>query len=81
MELGKKVCSRCGREMRPGSTRCTACNIYQYRRTPRLIVGFFLVLLFFLFCGAIYYLTARQGARILAWSTSFLIGQDMFLAS
>jgi len=43
-----------------------------------LIAGFCLILLFFLFCGAIYYLTAKQGARILVWSSALLLGQDMF---
>lgn len=61
MELGTKTCSRCGRKLRPGSTRCAACNINLHRSTPRLLMSMFLVLLLALFCGALYYLMTRQG--------------------
>jgi hypothetical protein len=37
-----------------------------------MILGLFLVLLFILFCGAIYYLVARQGGRMLAWTSALL---------
>lgn len=72
MELGTKSCSRCGRKLRPGSTRCAACNINLHRRTPRLLMGFFLVLLLALFCGALYYLMTRQG-RAFALASAFSV--------
>jgi hypothetical protein len=60
MELGTKVCNRCGRKLRPGSTRCAACNVNLYRRTPRLLTGMFLVLMFAAFCAALYFFMSRQ---------------------
>jgi hypothetical protein len=61
-----KVCGKCGRKLRSGTSRCPACNINFYRRTPRLIFGLILVILFALFCSAIYFLV-RFKTRTFVW--------------
>jgi len=38
-----------------------------------MVFGLFLVLLFILFCGALYYLVARQGGRMLACTSALLV--------
>jgi hypothetical protein len=50
-----KVCGKCGRKFRVGTTRCPSCNVNFDRRAPRLLVGFALIVIFALFCSALYY--------------------------
>lgn len=66
-----KVCGKCGRKLRPGTTRCPACNINFYRRTPRLIMGIVLILLFVLFCSALYFfMHYKARAGVVTWTRS-----------
>lgn len=55
-----KVCGKCGRKLRPGTSRCPACNINFYRRTPRLVLGILLIIMFAVFCGVLYLFTHLQ---------------------